>query len=318
MCENRRAGYGTGKERAIANPVRQVVALMIVAAILFFVAGVLNGVYPGGRGWLDHWGLGWLTYVFGALNVLVAFWISRGSERGLVARIVLGAGFLAIVALLALSQPTLVSVVIYVVTGLIEVVILLEAIRIWRIGRSAEVNLETVFALDASLPVAPPARESVLRAAEPDEVSVRVPALLSARITWSIGLLSLALAGVLVADGVLAGFIPGGVEWGLYGKQSGWLVYVFALVALVVAARAVHGTALALRLLLATALIVVIERLFSWFGLGGTTPLGLALRILAAVIALLMAIVSAAGLRSAERARRATTRISLQHATGSR
>ncbi|OLC54435.1 MAG: hypothetical protein AUH85_11735 [Chloroflexi bacterium 13_1_40CM_4_68_4] len=50
--------------------------------------------------------------------------------------------------------------------------------------------------------------------------------------------------------------------------------------------------------------------------LGGTTPLGLVLRVITAMLALAMAIVSVAGLRSAEAARRATTRITLQHATG--
>ncbi len=312
MCENRR-----GKEVAIASPVRQVVALMVLAAVLFFAAGVLNGAYPGGPGWIDRGGFAWLTYVFGVLNVLVALWIWRGSERGLLTRIVLAMVFLFVVGLLALSQPTVASGVIYVITGLIEVVIFLDAIRVWRLGRGANApGLDAVFSLDAPLAVAIPEPSAVVAPRPTAAPVVHAPALLSARLTWAIGLLSLALAAVLFADGVVAGFVPGGGEWGFYGKQSGWLVYIFAFVVLVVAMRAVHGSALSLRLLLTTGLILFVERLFSFLAIGGATPGGLALRVVTAILALTMATTSVVGLRSAERARRSTTRITFQHATG--
>ena len=288
---------------------------MVLAALLFIAAGALNGVYPGGAGWIDHVSYAWLTYVFGALNFVVALWIWRGSERGLLTRIVLAAGFLGVVAALAAEQPTLPSVTIYSVTGLIEFVIFLEAIRVWRLGHEMDSrDLESVFALDAPLPVsaAPQPRLVVARPTP----TVHVTAGLSVRLTWALGLLSLALAGVLVIDGVVSGFVPGGVEWGLYGQQSGWLVYLFALVVLVVAVRAVHGSTLSLRLLLLTGLIVFIERPFSPFALGGTTITSLAVHLVAALLALALAITSVAGVRSVERARRATARIALDHAAG--
>src|ERR671925_282314 len=127
---------------------------MALAAVLFFVAGVLNGVYPGGSGWEAHGGYAWLTYVFGLLNLAVAVWIWRGSERGLATRIVLGAVFLAIVAALALAQPTTASLVLYVITGIIELVILLNAIRVWQTAREVGSSaIDRLLALDTPLPV---------------------------------------------------------------------------------------------------------------------------------------------------------------------
>lgn len=283
---------------------------MVLAALLFVMAGVFNGVYPGGPGWVEHSAYGWLTYVFGLLNVVVALWIWRGSERGLLMRIVLAAVFLGIVALLVLSQPTVASLVIYTLTGLVELVILLNAIRVWRLGHALDSrDLDAVFSLDASLPVALPGA-----AVAPERpADLHPPAVLTARLTWAIGLLSLALAGALVADGIASGFVPGGTEWGFTGKQSGWLVYIFAMVALVVAVRAVHGSVLSLRLLVATGVIVLLER--TSFAIGTTNLTGLVLHLVAAALALAMAITAALGLRQVDRARRMTTRIALQHAT---
>lgn len=295
---------------------------MLLAAALFSVAGLLNGVYPGGSGWIDRGGYGVLTYVFGFLNVLVALWIWRGSERGLLTRIILAALFLGIVAALAFSQATVVSLVVYVLTGLIEVVIFLDAIRVWRLGRAADArDLDAIFSLDAPLPVASNEPGSVvapaIAAPAPAPGPARAPSPLSARLTWLIGLESLALAALLVANGAVAGFVPGGVEWGLYGRQSGWLVYIFAMVVLVVAVRAVHGSNLALRLLLLTGLIVFVERMFTPFQLGDFGPATLALHGMAALVALAMALTAVASLRAVEHARRTTMRITLEHATGS-
>ena len=313
MCENRR-----GKEVVIAIPVREVFALMVLAAFFFFAAGALNGVYPGGPAWIDHaGGYAWVMYLFGLLNLVVAALIWRGNERGLLTRMVLALVFIVvIVGLLLISPLTPALTVIYAVTAFLEVIILVQSFRVWRLGRGADASLrDEVFSLDTPLPVATP-EVSVVAPPRVAFETLHGPAVLSARLTWAIGLLSLALAASLVADGVLSGFVPGGGEWGLYGKQSGWLVYIFAMICLVVAVRAVHGSTLSLRLLLVTGLLVVVERLFSFVALGGTTPLGLVLRVITAMLALAMAIVSVAGLRSAEAARRATTRITLQHATG--
>ena len=103
---------------------------------------------------------------------------------------------------------------------------------------------------------------------------------------------------MLVADGLVSGFVPGGREWGLSGDSSGWLVYLFAVVALTVATRAVHGSKVALRLLTATALIFFVERAFSPFALRVLDPMALALHELAAFVALSVALASASAIRA--------------------
>ena len=112
-----------------------------------------------------------------------------------------------------------------------------------------------------------------------------------------LGILTVLLAAVMVADGIVSGFVPGGREWGFAGDASGWLVYLFAIVALTVAARAVHGGKLALRLLLTTALLFVIERAFSPFALRIVDPVALALHELAAFVALALALACASAIR---------------------
>jgi hypothetical protein len=114
---------------------------------------------------------------------------------------------------------------------------------------------------------------------------------------------------------VYSGFVPGGAEWTLYGERSGWLVYVFALVALGVAPRALHGSTLALRLLLATGLVVFVERLYSPLVVGGSALPGLALHAIAALLALATAVAAFIALHEAERARRSGSYVELQHAT---
>jgi hypothetical protein len=287
---------------------------MLLASLLFFAAGLLNGAYPGGAGWVDQPGTAWITHGFGMLNILVAFWVWRGSERGLLTRIVLAAVFLGIVAVLALRQPTGAPLIIYFLTALIEVVIVVDAIRVWRISHEADTrDLEMLFSLETPLPVsvAPPPPSVVLAPAP--EVP-RGPAVLSARLTWILGLLSLALAVFLVADGVSSGFVPGGAEWTLHGERSGWLVYVFALLVLAVAVRAVYGSTLALRLLLAIGLLVLVERLFSSLVVGAAFP-SLALHVIAALLALGTAVAAFLALQAADRARRSTTLVELRHAT---
>ena len=50
---------------------------MLLAAALFFAAGVLDGVYPGGERWIGAGGTVFLTYVFGLVNLVVAISIWR-------------------------------------------------------------------------------------------------------------------------------------------------------------------------------------------------------------------------------------------------
>ncbi|OLC55957.1 MAG: hypothetical protein AUH85_07855 [Chloroflexi bacterium 13_1_40CM_4_68_4] len=285
---------------------------MALAAVLFFVAGVLNGVYPGGSGSQAHGGYGWLTYVFGLLNLVVALWIWRGSERGLVTRIVLGAVFLAIVAALALAQPSTASLVLYVITGIIELVILLNAIRVWQSAREAEsADVDKLLSLDSRLPLSLAPYPSLVAPAAGDAGPARDSEPLSALLTWILGLLPLALALVLVGDAISSGYIPGGIEWTFAPPNAGWLAYVLALVELVVAVRAVHGSILALRLLLAMSLIVVLERVYT--EIGGTASVELALHAVAALLALATALAAVVALRGV--ARRKATRFALERAT---
>ena len=281
---------------------------MTLAAILFFLAGVLNDVYPGGAGWEAHGGYGWLTYLFGLLNLAVAVWIWRGSERGLVTRIVLGAVFLAIVAALALAQPTTVSLVLYVVTGLIELVILLNAVRVWQAARDAESGaVDRLLSLDAPLPITQTPRGSLLAPPAPDHAATAAEPL-SALLTWVIGVLPLALALVLVSTAALAGYVPGGLDWSFTPTRAGWLAYLLALVELVVAVRAVHGSRLAIGLLLAMSILVAFERAYAPLAFGGDT-LDVWLHVVAAALAVVTAIVAAVALRQIAQRRPASGRL---------
>jgi len=115
---------------------------------------------------------------------------------------------------------------------------------------------------------------------------------------WLLGILTLLLAAILVADGMVAGFLPGGRDWGTSGDSSGWLVYLFAVTILVVATRAVHGGKVALRLLLVLALIFFVERAFSPFALKVIEPVQLGLHGLAAFMALALALATASAIRA--------------------
>ena len=55
------------------------------------------------------------------------------------------------------------------------------------------------------------------------------------RNAWLIGGVTVALALALVADGIYEGYVPGGKAWTTSSDGSGWIVYVFAAVALAVA-----------------------------------------------------------------------------------
>lgn len=277
----------------MAGALRPVVLLMLVASVLFVAAGVLDGVYPGGGGW-DLREIGALSYVFAIVNTVVAFLVARGSERSLALRIGLSLFFVferpASALVFAKTTP---SIAVHVATALVELVILISAVRVWRLGHSMEGgDMERLFAIDESAaPTAAPDTE------REDPVSADSGAI-TLRNAWVIGLTTLLLAGVLVADGVVSGFLPGGRDWGIAGESSGWLVYLFAIVALVVATRAVHGGTLALRLLTATALIFFIERAFSPFALRVVDPLALGLHEIAAFLALAVALSAASAIRS--------------------
>jgi hypothetical protein len=280
----------------MAGALRPVVLLMLVASVLFVVDGVLDGVYPGGPAWFTgkYQNLAEVAYVFAILNTLVAYLVARGSERSLVARIGLSAFFLVERPLTAfiLGPKELPAVIVHLATAAVELVILVSAVRVWRLGHSiGEDEMSSLFGLQSSLPMPVPASDR-------DEPSPRQGSPgLPRKTAWLLGIITIVLAAVLVADGLVSGFGPGGRDWGLSGDASGWLVYLFAVVVLTVAARAVHGGTLALRLLLATALLFVIERSFSPFALRVVDPIALVLHELAAFVALALALACASAIR---------------------
>ena len=275
----------------MARAMRPVVLLMLLATVLFVVDGVLDHNYANLPILDEYKGVGWTSFVFAIANLLLTIAVARGSERTLLGRIALSGFFIVErpVTAFVLGPKPLGSIAVHFATAIVELVILIGAVRVWRLGHSvvpgdmdAMFSLETIGA--ATLPPVP-----VLAAAP----VVRAPRSSG----WLIGLLTLLLAVILVLDGVVADFVPGGRDWGTTGDSSGWLVYLFAVVVLTVATRAVHGGSVALRLLMVLALIFFIERAFSPFALRVIDPVALGLHGLAALISLALALATAAAIR---------------------
>ena len=274
----------------MARALRPVVILMLLASLLFIAAGVFDGVYPGGASWSP--GLSAISYVFALVNTFVAILVARGSEKSLALRMGLSIFFVIErpASAFLFGTKTAPSIAVHLATALVELIILLSALRVWRLGHSvASADVDQLLALDGG-PVG-------AAATEPDEAPRRAPAKLRPRSAWLIGITTVPLAIVLVADGVNAGFVPGGRLWGTSGDSSGWLVYVFALVALGVATRAVQGEVFALRLLTFLGLLFFVERAFSPFALHTFEPLALGLHALGALLALAVALAAASALR---------------------
>src|SRR5437879_4605249 len=139
----------------VAGALRPVVILMLVASVLFVVDGIFDGVYPGGPAWFTgkYDNLAEIAYVFAIVNTLVAYFVARGSERSLIARMSLSVFFLIERPLTAfvLGPKPITSIATHFATALVELVILLSALRVWRLGRSyAEAELDSLFALEGS------------------------------------------------------------------------------------------------------------------------------------------------------------------------
>ncbi|HEV2249458.1 MAG TPA: hypothetical protein VGT60_03005 [Candidatus Limnocylindria bacterium] len=287
----------------MARAMRPVVVLMLLATVLFIVDGVLDHNYANQPLFDEYKGVGWTSFVFAVANLLMTIAVARGSERTLLGRIALSAFFIVERPLTAfvLGPKPITSVAVHMATAVVELVILIGAIRVWRLGHSlVPADMDAVFALDsagprpdATLPVSEPA----LPVPPPEEA----PAPGTGGSAWIIGLLTLLLAAILVADGAIAGFIPGGRDWGTSGDSSGWLTYLFAVVILTVATRAVHGGSVAQRLLLMLALIFFVERAFSPFVLKVSDPVQLGLHGLAAFVALALALATANAIRGGGR-----------------
>jgi hypothetical protein len=303
----------------VAGALRPAVLLICLASVLFLLAGYLDGVYPGGpHGSFDAYsGLGWTSYLFAFANAIVAIAIARGSERMLALRIGLAAFFIfeRPVSAIALGVKPIESIAVHVLTALVEAVILASTMRVWRLGHSfsdTDMSLLSLPATPATAMAGAPAvspeaaaerpagavdqpAEAASKVREPMAIRVRT---ISRGMAWALGLLSLVLAGALVADGAAAGIVPG-VTVDLVSPA--WLVYVFALVLLVVASRAVHGGRFAIRLLMVVALIYFMERAFTPFALGIADPISLGLHLMGALVALALALASAAAVRATSR-----------------
>jgi hypothetical protein len=273
---------------------RPVVVLMFLATILFILDGVLDHNAVPNQSILDEYkGVGWTSFVFAIANLLLTIAVARGSERTLLGRIALSAFFIVERPLTAfvLGPKPIESIVVHFVTAFVELIILVGALRVWRLGHSViPADMDAMLALDSAGPGAVAATAAAPVAAPPAAVPSTAAA--AAGSAGLIGILTLVLAAALVADGVVAGYLPGGRDWGTSG-DSGWLVYLFAIVILTVATRAVHGGRVALRVLLALALIFFIERAFSPFviKIGDATQFGL--HGLAAFVALALALATA-------------------------
>ena len=284
----------------MARALRPVVVLMLLASVLFVVDGILDHNYAGGSLLDEYHGVGWTSFVFAIANLLIAIAVARGSERSLLGRIALSAFFLVERPLTAfvLGPKPIESIVVHFATAFIELIILVGALRVWRLGHSlVPADLDAMLAVDAPAAVLTP---------EPERSTADLRG--AARSEWLLAGLTLLLAAVLVTDGVIAGFVPGGRGWGVSGESSGWLVYLFAVVVLTVATRAVHRGTVALRLLFALALIFFVERAFSPFALKVLDPLALVLHGLAAFIALALALATASAIRDGRRDQTSSSR----------
>jgi hypothetical protein len=286
----------------VAGALRPVVLLMLFASLLFVVDGFFDGVYPGGPAWFTgkYDNLAEISYLFAIVNTVVAVMVARGSERSLQSRIGLSVFFLIErpITAFALGPKPIESIVTHLATAGVELLILVTALRVWRLGNAAP-DVDTLFALEGSTPAA----------AQPEpgqDVRRRGSAAITTRNSWIIGGMAVALAIALVADGVYEGYVPGGKSWTTSADGSGWIVYLFAAVVLSVAARAVHGATLALRALIGIALILFIERSFTPFSMREQDPVVLALHALGAFASLALALVTAAAIRGGPKSRHAS------------
>jgi hypothetical protein len=295
----------------VAGALRPVFWLMLAASALFVLDGILDGVYPGGSAWFTgkYYNFAEVAYVAALVNTLVAVMVARGSERSLLARIGLSVVFLIErpATAFVLGPKPIESVITHLATAAIELVILATALRVWRLGHSSA-DVDRLLLLQG--PFVASAPETA-----PRERARRGPAAISAKDAWLVGGITLVLAVVLVADGVYEGFVPDGRDWTTFGEGSGWLVYLFAAVALVIATRAVHGVKVALRALIVLSLILFMERSFSPFALRQQDPVALALHGLGAFVSLALALATAAAIRGRSAREEASLRSRLETAS---
>src|SRR5256885_2099305 len=112
---------------------------MLLASVLFVTAGILDGVYPGGAAW-DISDIASVSYIFALINTLVAVLVARGSERSLALRMGLSLFFVfeRPASALLFGSKTAPSITVHVATAIVELIILVSAVRVWRLGHSME------------------------------------------------------------------------------------------------------------------------------------------------------------------------------------
>ena len=139
----------------MAGALRPVVLLMLFASLLFVVDGFFDGVYPGGPAWFTgrYNNLAEISYIFAIVNTVVAVMVARGSERSLQSRIGLSVFFLIErpVTAFALGPKPVESIVTHLATAGVELLILVTALRVWRLGNTAP-DVDTLFSLESSSP----------------------------------------------------------------------------------------------------------------------------------------------------------------------
>jgi hypothetical protein len=298
----------------MAVALRPAVLLIVVASLLFFAAGYLDTAAAT----TDV--STYASWAFGAVNLLVALLIARGNERMLALRIGLAAFFVVErpVTAIAFGPKPVESVAMHMATAVLEAVILFSTLRIWRLGHSvgqadlAFLDLRSApLAAAAGMPggaadlvgapipgVVAPKGKREKREQRTAAVKAAKPLDTRPKPTWGfrvIGLLALLLAVALIGQAALRGVVPGAsIDLG----STEWLGYLFALVVLVVASRAVHQGRFAVRLLLVVALIVFIERAFAPFATGSADAASYGTSLAGALVALALAIACAASLRA--------------------
>src|SRR5256884_6216068 len=170
---------------------------MLLASVLCIVAGVLDGVYPGGAACFTgrYTSLAEISYLFAIINTVVAVMVARGSERSLQSRIGLSVFFLIErpVTAFALGPKPVESIVTHFATAAVELLILVTALRVWRLGNAAP-DVDTLFSLEGSSPAtAKPEHDTEAKGRR--SAGAR-------RNAWLIGGVTVALALALVADGI--------------------------------------------------------------------------------------------------------------------
>jgi hypothetical protein len=115
----------------MAGALRPAVVLIVLASLMFLLAGALDA-FEGAPGYASI-----ESYALGAINLIVALLIARGNERMLALRMGLAAFFVVERPASAVILPTPTdAVAVHIVTAIVEAVIFISTVRLWRLGHS--------------------------------------------------------------------------------------------------------------------------------------------------------------------------------------